>query len=144
MLYLPQHAITHTVFLALGAAGMRILTGFFRGSFFVSFEAIFRDCTPQGEERVRYYVWKQAAGTLGLALGPLVAVLCFALTNDSWAQHEMEIVIVVCAATMLIMAGVQLCFQGVPVQLHVDAETEDTLLDATTLDSLQPPCAISR
>ena len=133
VLYLPQHSSTQTVYLAIGAAG--ILTGFFRGSFYVSFEAIFGDCTPQGEERVRYYVWKQAAGTLGLALGPLLAVLCFALTNDSWTQSEMKVVIVVCAATMLIMAGVQLCFQDV----HVDSETEGSLLDANTLDSHELP-----
>ena len=56
VLYLPHHATTKSVYIALVAAS--VLSGINRGLFLVAFEALFGDSTPSGSARVRYYVWK--------------------------------------------------------------------------------------
>ena len=118
VLYLPHHATTKSVYIALVAAS--VLSGINRGLFLVAFEALFGDSTPSGSARVRYYVWKQAAATTGLAIGPFIAVACFLLTHDSWTQPELIVVILVCAAVGLIQGFMQLFFRDMPYEPGLD------------------------
>lgn len=112
ILYMAERSSTRDLYLTLVASS--VLSGINRGVFLVAFEAIFGDSTPSGAARVRYYVWKQACATLGLCVGPLVAVLCFALTRDSWTPPELKVVILVCAGTGLLQGGLQLFFREIP------------------------------
>ena len=52
VLYLPDHATTKVVYLALVSASA--LTGINRALFLVAVEALFGDSTPQGAARIKY------------------------------------------------------------------------------------------
>ena len=117
VLYLPHHATTKSVYIALVAASVlsginQNVPGGVRG--------FLGDSTPSGSARVRYYVWKQAAATTGLAIGLFIAVACFLLTHDSWTQPELIVVILVCAAVGLIQGFMQLFFRDMPYEPGLD------------------------
>lgn len=95
VLYLPSRSSTQAVFLTLCLATG--IAGFNQGLFFTASSALLADSTAQNS-RNKFYLWKQAAISGGLAFGPLVACGCFALTHNSWTTPELTIVCMVAAA----------------------------------------------
>ena len=90
VLYVYQHGSTLAVYACLCCAAL--ITGLNTGSYMVSLEAIFGDSTTQSGRR-KWYVYKQMCGTAGMALGPLVAVVCFLITHNTWTYPELTTVI---------------------------------------------------
>ena len=130
VLYFPTVATTHVVFIALCTASA--LSGFSRAVFMVAMEALFGDSTPSGPARTKYYIYKQQATTLGLAAGPLIAVICFALTKNSWTLPELTVVATVGAAIGVLLAFICLLFTDARTQF-ADARTPASLPASSSL-----------
>ena len=111
VLYFPSHGGAQAVFIAMCAVSA--LMGVVRGSFFTAFEALFGDSTPK-QQRSKYYIQKQVSATLGLATGPVLAVVCFASTHNTWTTRELVVVILVGAALYVALGVACLFFTDVP------------------------------
>ena len=88
-------------------------------------EALFGDSTPSGAARARFYSWKGGLYTLGLASGPLCAILIFSIRGDTWTKPELVVVMLSAEGIGVILACLLCLFRDV-------RERDDALLHTPT------------
>ena len=108
-----------------GLVAAAALQGIGNGLYTTPFEALFGDSTPSGDERNRYYSYKGSMYTLGLATGPLTAILIFLARGDTWTRPEL--VIIMLTAVGIGVAQVALVCFFRDVHKPVDGSLLDTL-----------------
>jgi len=110
--------------------------------------ALFGDSTPNNA-RSRYYARKQACITLGLATGPLIAVIIFLLLSDTWTQPELTVVMTASAVLGVAVSVVMLSFReraraspADPVESHINTTGQhgrsSAYAEALLDDALRP------
>ena len=75
-------------------------------------EACFGDSTPN-HARAKLYARKASFRTVGLSLGPLIAVFVFLLRSNTWTKPELVVVMLISAGNSIVNALLMVLFRDV-------------------------------